>query len=71
MRARRYKTYAIDGPAMKVEGTYQYQQSARRSRATLVETEPAAKFDPERRRLKVDRPLPVRQRILQKRSENT
>ncbi len=69
--ARIVRELRDDDLAMKIEGTRQYQQLTRRSLATLAETEPLAKFDPERSRLKVDRPLPVRQRVLQRRSDNT
>ena len=69
--ARIVRELRDDDLAMTIEGTRQYQQLTRRSLATLVETEPLAKFDPERRRLKVDCPLPVLQRILHKRSEST
>jgi hypothetical protein len=48
---------------MKIEGTRQYHQLARRI-SPPVETEPLVKFDPKRKRLKVDRPL-------HKRSEST
>lgn len=60
-----------DDIAKKIEGTRLYQQLARRSLATLVAVEPLTKFDPERKRLEVDRPLPIRQRIMQKRSDET
>jgi phenylacetic acid degradation protein len=60
-----------DDVAMKLEGTYQYKQLVRRSLATLVAVEPQTRFDPERKRLEVDRPLPVRQRVMQKRSDKT
>jgi phenylacetic acid degradation protein len=58
-----------DDLAMKIEGTRQYHQLTRQSLATLLEAEPLTKFDPERKRLNVDRPLPVHQRIMQKRND--
>jgi phenylacetic acid degradation protein len=67
--ARIVRELTDDDLAMKNEGTLQYQQLARRSLATLVEVEPLTEFDPTRKRLEVDRPLPTRQRIMQKRGE--
>ncbi len=67
--ARILRELTDDDLAMKIEGTRQYQQLARRSLATLAAVEPLTKFDPERKRLEVDRPLPIRQRIMQKRSD--
>jgi phenylacetic acid degradation protein len=68
--ARILRELTDDDLAMKIEGTRQYQELARRSLASLAEVEPLTKFDPERKRLEVDRPLPTRHRIMQKRSEN-
>jgi phenylacetic acid degradation protein len=65
--ARILRELTVDDLAMKIEGTRQYQQLARRSFATLVEVEPLREFDPARKRLAVDRPLPIRQRLMQKR----
>ena len=67
--ARIVRELTDDDLAIKNEGTRQYQQLARRSLATLVEVEPLTEFDPARKRLEVDRPLPTRQRIMQKRGE--
>jgi phenylacetic acid degradation protein len=69
--ARILRELTDDDVAKKIEGTRLYQELARRSLATLVAVEPLTKFDPERKRLEVDRPLPVRQRIMQKRSDKT
>ena len=69
--ARILRELTDDDLAMKIEGTRQYQQLARRSLATLMAVEPLTKFDPERKRLEVDCPLPIRQRIMQKRSDKT
>ena len=60
-----------DDLARKIEGTRLYHDLARRSLATLMAVEPLTKFDPDRKRLDVDRPLPSWQRIMQKRSDNT
>jgi len=69
--ARVLRELTDDDVAKKIEGTRLYQQLARRSLAMLVLVEPLTKFDPERKRLEVDRPLPIRQRIMQKRSDKT
>jgi phenylacetic acid degradation protein len=69
--ARILRELTDDDLAMKIEGTRQYQKLAQRSLATLVGVEPLTKFDPERKRLEVDRPLPIRQFIMQKRSDKT
>jgi phenylacetic acid degradation protein len=69
--ARIVRELTDDDPAMKIEGSRQYHQLARRSLATLVEVEPLTEFDPNRNRLVVDRPLPIRQRSMQKRSGKT
>jgi phenylacetic acid degradation protein len=67
--ARILRELTDDDLAMKTESTRQYHQLACRSLATLVEAEPLTKFDPERKRLEVGRPLPIRQRIMQKRND--
>jgi len=69
--ARILRELTDDDVAKKIEGTRLYQELARRSLATLVAVEPLTKFDPERKRLQVDRLLPIRQRIMQKRSDKT
>ena len=69
--ARILRELTDDDVAKKIEGTRLYQELARRSLATLVAVEPLTKFNPERKRLQVDRPLPIRQRIMQKRSDKT
>ena len=71
VQARIRRELTDDDIAKKIEGIRLYQQLARRSLATLVLVEPLTKFDPERKRLEVDRPLPIRQRIMQKRSDKT
>lgn len=58
-----------DDLAKKIEGTRLYHELARRSLATLMAVEPLTKLDPDRKRLEVDRPLPTRQRIMQKRND--
>jgi phenylacetic acid degradation protein len=65
--ARIMRELTDDDLAMKIEGTRQYHQLTRRSLTTLLEVEPLTKFDPKRKRLNVDRPLPVHQCIMQKR----
>jgi phenylacetic acid degradation protein len=69
--ARILRELTDDDVAKKIEGTRLYQELARRSLATLVAVEPLTNFDPERKRLEVDRLLPIRQRIMQKRSDKT
>lgn len=69
--ARILRELTDDDVAKKIEGTRLYQELARRSLATLVAVEPLTKFDPERKRPQVDRLLPIRQRIMQKRSDKT
>jgi phenylacetic acid degradation protein len=69
--ARILRELTDDDVAKKIEGTRLYQELACRSLATLVAVEPLTKFDPERKRLEVDRLLPIRQRIMQKRSDKT
>jgi phenylacetic acid degradation protein len=69
--ARIVRELTDDDLAMKIEGTRQYHQLTRRSLATLVEVDPLTEFDPNRNRLIVDRPLPIRQRIVQKRTGKT
>jgi phenylacetic acid degradation protein len=69
--ARILRELTDDDLAMKIEGTRLYQQLARRSLASLVEVEPLTRFDPDRKRLEVDRPLPTRHHIMQKRSDKT
>jgi phenylacetic acid degradation protein len=54
--------------AMKIEGTRQYQELARRSLATLVAVEPLMKFDPDRRRVDAGISLPVRHAVRNRRS---
>jgi phenylacetic acid degradation protein len=67
--ARILRELTDDDLAMKIEATRQYQQLARRCLATLTPVEPLTEFDPNRKRLEVDRPLPIRQRVMQKRTE--
>ena len=71
MPARILRELTDDDLAKKIEGTRLYHDLARRSLATLMAVEPLTKFDPDRKRLEVDRPLPIRQRIMQKRSDKT
>lgn len=69
--ARILRKLTDDELAMKIEGTHYYHQLTRRSLITLQEVEPLTKLDPKRRRLKVDRPLPVHQRIMQERDDKS
>ncbi len=69
--ARIVRELTDDDLAMKIEGTRLYHELARRSLATLMAVEPLTKFDPERKRLEVDRPGSILQRIKQKRSDKT
>jgi phenylacetic acid degradation protein len=69
--ARIMRELTADDLAMKIEGTHLYQLLARRSLSTLVETDPLTTFDSDRKRLEVDRPLPIRQQILRRRDDKT
>jgi phenylacetic acid degradation protein len=71
MPARILRELTDDDLAKKIEGTRLYHELARRSLATLVAVEPLTIFDPDRKRLEVDRPLPSRQRIMQQRKDKT
>jgi phenylacetic acid degradation protein len=51
-----------DELAKKIEGTRLYHDLARRSLVTLTAVEPLTTFDPDRKRLEVDHPLPILQR---------
>ena len=69
--ARILRKLTDDDLAMKIEGTHHYHQLTRRSLISQQEVEPLTKFDPKRRRLDMDRPLPVHQRIMQKRRDKS
>ncbi len=57
--------------AKKIEGTRLYHDLAGRSLATLTAVEPLTAFDPNRKRLQVDRPMPILQRKAHKRSDKS
>ena len=69
--ARILRELTDDELAKKIAGTRLYHDLARRSLATLTAVEPLTEFDPERKRLEVDRPMPILQRKSQKRSDKT
>jgi phenylacetic acid degradation protein len=52
--------------AKKIAGTRLYHELARRSLATLIAVEPLTEFDPDRKRLEVDRAMPILQRSKRK-----
>lgn len=69
--ARIIRKLTDDDLAMKIEGTHYYHQLTRRSLSTLQEVKPLKKLDPKRKRLNVDRPLPVHQRVTQERNDKS
>lgn len=69
--ARILRELTDDELAKKVVGTRLYHDLARRSLATLTAVEPLTTFDPDRKRLEVDRPMPILQRKMHKRSDKT
>ena len=67
--ARVLRELTDDELTKKVVGTRLYHDLARRSLATLTAVEPLTTFDPDRKRLEVDRPLPSLQRSKQKQND--
>lgn len=60
--ARILRELTDDDLAKKIAGTRLYHELARRSLATLMAVEPLTEFDADRKRLEVDRDMPILQR---------